>query len=202
MQKLNVSLSPTIFQDTSSPKASSSHHTITLTRINLPLLRPHIQIDRADQLEEGIIVRLWLAFLQPPVPPHQQTHEDLDLLERKVEANAHPLAGSKAVRLSVSGCFRRSRSIGAGRHLRNVISLAAVLDFVRVPPVRVEEVGVVPDLGVHVNVVERDDDNRALFHFVAAREDAVSLCGSAWLVGGVVAALHFLDEFVQHGEVF
>jgi hypothetical protein len=53
----------------------SSHHTVALTRIHLPPLRPHIQVDRADELEKGVVVRLGLAFLQPPVPPHQQAHE-------------------------------------------------------------------------------------------------------------------------------
>jgi hypothetical protein len=74
-----------------------SHNTITLTRPNLPLLRPHIQIDRANQLEERIIIGFWISFFQPLVPPNQQTHEDFDLLEREVEANAHPLASGEAV---------------------------------------------------------------------------------------------------------
>jgi hypothetical protein len=74
-----------------------SHNTITPTRPNLPLLRPHIQIDRTNQLEERIIVGFWVSLFQPLVPPHQQTHEDFDLLECEVEANAHPLAGGEAV---------------------------------------------------------------------------------------------------------
>lgn len=74
---------------------TSSHNTIALTRIDLPLLRPHVQIDRTNELEEWIIIRLWLSFFQPLVPPDQQTHEDLDLLQCKVEPNAHPLASGE-----------------------------------------------------------------------------------------------------------
>lgn len=76
---------------------ASSHYTITHARIHLPLLRPHVQIDRTNELEERIIIRLWFSFFQPLVPPDQQTHEDLDLLQREVEADAHPLASGETV---------------------------------------------------------------------------------------------------------
>jgi hypothetical protein len=77
-----------------------SHNTITLTRPHLPLLRPHIQIDRTNQLEERIVIGFRISLFQPLVPPHQQTHEDFDLLEREVETDAHPLAGGE----TVAGC--------------------------------------------------------------------------------------------------
>ena len=70
----------------------SSHNTVTLARIYLSLLRPHVQIDRANELEERIIIRFWFSFFQPLVPPDQQTHEDLDLLQCEVEADTHSLA--------------------------------------------------------------------------------------------------------------
>jgi hypothetical protein len=46
-------------------------------------------------LEEGIVVRFWIALLQPLVPPDQQAHEDFDFLQREIEANAHPLASGE-----------------------------------------------------------------------------------------------------------
>jgi hypothetical protein len=61
------------------------------------------------------------------------------------------------------------RVAAAGWYSRNVISLPPVLDLIGVPSVGVEEVGIIPDPGVHVDVVERDDDDCALFHFVSAR---------------------------------
>jgi hypothetical protein len=61
------------------------------------------------------------------------------------------------------------RVAAAGWYSRNVISLPPVLDLFGIPPVRIEEVGIIPDLGVHVDVVERDDDDCALFHFVPTR---------------------------------
>jgi hypothetical protein len=92
------------------PQCSSSHDAVALTRIDFPLLGTNVQVDRADELEERIVVRLWLTFLQPPVPPHQQTHEDLDFLEGEVEADAHPLAGGETViaRWLVGSSFRFS----------------------------------------------------------------------------------------------
>lgn len=72
-----------------------SHDTIALTRIDLPLLRPHVQINGTNQLEERIIIRFWLSFFQPLVSPDQETHEDLDLLQCEVEADAHPLASGE-----------------------------------------------------------------------------------------------------------
>jgi hypothetical protein len=47
------------------------HHTIALARPDVPLLRPHIQIDRTDELEEGIVIRFRVPFFQPLVPPDQ-----------------------------------------------------------------------------------------------------------------------------------
>lgn len=75
----------------------SSHNTITLARIYLSLLRPHVQIDGSDELEERIVVRFRFSFFQPLVPPNQETHEDLDLLQCKIEADAHSLARGETV---------------------------------------------------------------------------------------------------------
>lgn len=75
----------------------SSHNTITFARIDLPLLRPYVQIDGTNELEERIIIRLGLSFFQPLVPPDQETHEDLDLLQCEVEADAHPLSSGETV---------------------------------------------------------------------------------------------------------
>ena len=74
---------------------TSRHNTIALARIDLPLLRPHVQIDGTNKLEERIVIRLWFSFFQPLVPPDQQTHKDLDLLQCEVKANAHPLASGE-----------------------------------------------------------------------------------------------------------
>jgi len=76
----------------------SSHHAITLARIDFSLLSPNVQVNGTNELEERIVIRLGLAFLQPLVPPHQQTHEDLDLLEGEVETDAHSLAGGETFR--------------------------------------------------------------------------------------------------------
>jgi hypothetical protein len=73
----------------------SSHNAIAFARVDLPLLRPDIKINRTDELEERIIIRLWLSFFQPLVPPDQQTHEDLDLLQCEVETDTHPLASGE-----------------------------------------------------------------------------------------------------------
>lgn len=75
----------------------SSHNTIALARIHLPLLRPNVQIDRTNELEERIIIRLRITFFQPSVPPDQQANENLDLLQCEVEADAHPLASGETV---------------------------------------------------------------------------------------------------------
>ena len=75
----------------------SSHNTIALARIYLSLLCPHIEIDRTNELEERIIIRLGLSFFQPLVPPDKETHEDLDLLQCEVEADAHPLASGETI---------------------------------------------------------------------------------------------------------
>ena len=76
---------------------TSSHNTIAFARIDLPLLRPHVQIDGTNELEERIIIRLRLSFFQPLVPPDQQTHKDLDLLQCEVEPHAHSLASGETV---------------------------------------------------------------------------------------------------------
>ena len=81
---------------------SSSHDAITLTRVDLPPLRPDVQVDRADQLEERIVVCFWLAFFKPLVAPDQQADEDFDLLKSKVEADAHSLTGGETMRDVVS----------------------------------------------------------------------------------------------------
>jgi hypothetical protein len=75
----------------------SCHNTIALAGINLPLLCPHIQIDGPNELEERIVIRFWISFFQPLVPPDQQAHEDFDLLQCEVEADAHPLASGETV---------------------------------------------------------------------------------------------------------
>ena len=75
----------------------SSHNTIALARIYFSLLRPHVKINRTNELEERIIVRLWFSLLKPLVPPDEQTHEDLDLLQCEVETDAHPLASGETV---------------------------------------------------------------------------------------------------------
>ena len=75
----------------------SSHYAIALAGIDLPFLRSHVQIDGTNELEEWVVIRLWVTFFQPLVPPDQQTHEDLNLLQREVEADAHPLARGEPV---------------------------------------------------------------------------------------------------------
>lgn len=50
-------------------------------------------------------------------------------------------------------------------------------------------------------MVQSDDDNSALANLVATRKDQIALCGATRLVRGIVTALHFLDELVQHGQV-
>jgi len=75
----------------------SSHNTIALARIYFSLLRPHVKINRTNELEERIIVRLWFSFFQPLVPPNQETHKDLDLLQCEIEADAHSLARGETV---------------------------------------------------------------------------------------------------------
>ena len=80
---------------------SLRHDTIALTRVDLPLLCAHIQVDRPDELEERIVVCFRFAFFQPLVAPDQQADENLDLLEGKVEADAHSLAGGETVREAV-----------------------------------------------------------------------------------------------------
>lgn len=74
---------------------TSSHNTIAFARIDLPLLRPHVQIDWTNELEERIIISLWFSFLEPLVSPDQETHKDLNLLQREVEAHTHPLASGE-----------------------------------------------------------------------------------------------------------
>lgn len=63
-----------------------------------PTPRRPDNLHRSDKLEERVIRRRGLAFLQPSVSPDELAHEDLDLLQREVEADAHPLAGGEAAR--------------------------------------------------------------------------------------------------------
>lgn len=114
------------------------------------------------------------------VAVEQLGQEDLDLLQGEVEANAHPLAGREG----------------------DIRSLVAVLDFLRVPAVRVEVVGVVPEFGVVVNVVEGRDNDGFFGELVAAWEDEVGLCCACGLEGWVVSSLGFFDVFVEECQTF
>ena len=49
-------------------------------------------------------------------------------------------------------------------------------------------------------MVQGEDEHGAFFELVASGQDHVAEGGAARLVGGVVAALHFFDEFVQLGQ--
>jgi hypothetical protein len=73
----------------------SSHNTVAFARIDLPPLRPHVQIDWTNELEERIIISLWFSFLEPLVSPDQETHKDLNLLQCEVEADTHPLTSGE-----------------------------------------------------------------------------------------------------------
>lgn len=121
-----------------------SHHTIALARIHLPLLRPYIEVYRPNELKERIVVRFWVAFFQPLVSPDQQAHEDLDLLQREVEADAHPLAGGEAVSEMVRNERRYDWEFWLGGYARHVIGATSVLYFLGIPPVEVKGFGVVP----------------------------------------------------------
>jgi len=55
-------------------------------------------LHRPDKLEEGVIIGVRVALLKPSVSPNELRHEDLDLLQGEVEADAHSLTSGEAVR--------------------------------------------------------------------------------------------------------
>jgi hypothetical protein len=132
----------------------------TLARIHRALLRPDIQVHRTNQLEERIILRLRFTFLEPLIPPDEMDKEDLDFLQREIEADAHPLPKRKW----------------------NILRFAALLHTFRVPPADVELVRVLPVLRIAMEMVKRNNDDIALFHFQSARQNQILLCCTSGLV--------------------
>ncbi|GKT95657.1 LOW QUALITY PROTEIN: short-chain dehydrogenase/reductase [Colletotrichum tofieldiae] len=143
------------------------------------LLGAHVEVVGPDELEHGVVVDGAVLGHGELVAVDELGQEDLDLLQGKVEADAH--AGARR-----EGDVRR---------------VGAVLDLLRVPAVGVEAGGVVPDQVVVVNVVQGGDADGVLGQLVAAGEDHVNLGGAGWLVRGVVATLGLLDVLVEEGEL-
>ena len=63
-------------------------------------LRAHKQIDRSDELEHRVVLNALVAILDELVSVDQLGQEDLDLLQSKVETNAHTLTS----RTCSNGC--------------------------------------------------------------------------------------------------
>jgi len=141
-------------------------------------VRTDIQVVWTDKLEHRIIFDGSVALANELVVVDQLREEDLDLLKRKVEADAHTLAGTE----------------------RYVGGLVSVLDLRGVPTVGVELVGVIPEIRVVVNMVNSRDKNCVLRDFVTSRKDKVGLCSTSRLERWVVSALHLLDILILENQ--
>lgn len=77
----------------------------------------------------------------------------------------------------------------------------SVLNSIRIPSIGIKLIRILPDGEVHVQMVQCQDQDGSFFQFVSPREDHIPQGGPARLIRGVVASLHFLDEFVEFREV-
>lgn len=137
-----------------------------------------IQVIRADKLEHRIILDGSVALANKFIVVDQLREEDLDLLERKVEADAHTRSSTE-------------RYIGG---------LVSVLDLWGVPTVGVKLVGIIPELRVVVNMVKSRDNNCILRNLVTSGKDKVGLCGASRLERWVVSSLHLLDILILEDQ--
>ena len=151
---------------------------LRLGRPLLPPLGPHVQVIRTNQLEHGIVLDGPVILPRELIPVQQLGQKHLHFLQRKVEPDAH-------ARTCRKGDIRR---------------LVAVAHRLGVPAIRIKASWVVPDSGIVVDVVQGRNDDRVGGDLVTAGQDHGDLGSPGGLVGGVVAALSLLDEFVQEGE--
>jgi hypothetical protein len=95
-----------------------------------PPLSANIEVDRTNELEHRIVLDSAGLLASELVAVEKLRQENLDLLESKVEADAHPLASCE----------------------RNVCGLMSVLDPFGVPAIGIEAVWVVPELRKRVSI--------------------------------------------------
>jgi hypothetical protein len=143
------------------------------------LLRAHVEVVRADELEHLVVFDCAGLLLAELVPVYQFWKEDLDFLESEVEANTHPLASSK----------------------RNVCCLVSVLHALSIPSVRIEARWVVPQRRIVVDVVYGWDHDGVFGNLVPTGQDQICLGSSARLETWVVSALCFFDVLVKERQL-
>lgn len=69
----------------------------TRSRVDVTFRGLDVEIDGSDELKEWIVFRCCITFFLPVIPPNEFRHENLDFQKSEIEADAHSLAGCKAV---------------------------------------------------------------------------------------------------------
>ena len=129
-------------------------------------------------MEHGIILNGSIPFTNKLVSINEFGKEDLDLLQRKVETNAHPWSHGKGY----------------------VCGLVSVFHFRYIPSIWVEPARVVPNGRIVMNMVQSRYHNCIFGQFVAPRQNQVDLRSASRLERWIVSTLSLLDILVKKSQ--